>query len=246
MGQPAVISNDARASRSRAFWNGVRDQLPILLGVVPFGMIFGALAVASGLTALEAQAFSLILFAGSAQFIAVGMLAENSAVLIMLGTVLIVNVRHLLYSASVAPYLDHLPARWKIALSWLLTDEAFATTASRLLREGSAGLHWYLLGTGLTLWLSWQVSTALGALVGGGIPAGIPLEFALPLTFIALLVPVLKGRPNIAASVVAAAVAAALWRAPYRLGLMAGILAGVAAGMVFSIGDELEDANIQS
>lgn len=241
-----VTSDDASAPRFRAIWNGIRDQLPILLGVVPFGIIFGALAVASGLTALEAQAFSFILFAGSAQFIAVGMLAENSAVLVILGTVLVVNLRHVLYSATLAPYLDRLPARWKVTLSWLLTDEAFATTVSHIVREGSAGLRWYLLGTGLTLWFSWQVSTAFGALVGGEISTGIPLEFALPLTFIALLVPVLKGRPNIAAAVVAAAVAAVLWQAPYRLGLMAGILAGVAAGILLSGGDELENAALES
>lgn len=223
------------------FWKGVRDQAPILLGVVPFGLIFGALAVASGMTGLETQAFSVVLFAGSAQFISVGMLADNSATLVILATIFVVNLRHVLYSATLSSHLQRLPPRWKVVLSWLLTDEAFATTSSRLVRKGSGGIQWYLLGTGLTLWLSWQISTAVGALLGSQVSAGIPLEFALPLTFIALLVPILMDRPNIASALVAAVVATLLWELPYRLGLMAGILAGIGTGMVLSQGEERSD-----
>lgn len=223
------------------FLLGIRDQLPILLGVVPFGLIFGALAVATGLSTLEAQAFSLILFAGSAQFISVSMLAEGSPVLVILATIFIVNLRHALYSATLAPRLENLSARWRALLGWLLTDEAFATTATYVAQKGGQQLRWYLLGTGLALWSSWQVSTAFGALVGGQMPVRIPLEFALPLTFIALLAPTLRDRATLAAAVVATAVALLFWQAPYHLGLLAGILAGVSAGVLSLPGEGVPD-----
>lgn len=219
-------------TRVSTFLAGVRDQLPILLGVVPFGLIFGALAVASGLSALEAQAFSLILFAGSAQFISVSMITERSPVPVILATIFIVNLRHALYSATLAPKLEALSARWRAVVGWLLTDEAFATTASYAARVGGQQVHWYLLGTGLALWSSWQASTAFGALVGAQLPDQVPLEFALPLTFIALLVPSLRDRASLTAALVAPAVAVLLWQAPYRLGLLGGILAGVAIGVL--------------
>jgi 4-azaleucine resistance transporter AzlC len=144
----------------------MRDQLPLLLGVVPFGLIYGALAVSAGVPPLAAQGFSLVIFAGSAQFIAATMVGSGALPGVIVFTILIVNLRHALYSASLAPHLAHLPRRWKLALSWLLTDEAFAIASARYRRGELGQAHWYLLGTGMTLWASWQVSTSLGIALG--------------------------------------------------------------------------------
>lgn len=217
------------------FLAGVRDQLPLLLGVAPFGLIFGALAVDSGIPPIAAQGLSFFVFAGSAQFLAVGLIAANAPALVVVLTILIVNLRHLLYSASVAPFFSRLPLRWRGALAWLLTDEAFAVASVRL-QQGNTGLaHWYTLGTGLALWASWQASSALGILLGARVPESWSLEFALPLTFLALLMPTLKDRPAIAAAAVGGVVAAALGGLPYRLGLICAILAGVAVGLAWEM-----------
>ena len=212
------------------FLAGMRAQLPILLGVVPFGVIFGALARSAGIPPLEAQGFSLLVFAGSAQFVAAGLVAEAAPPLVIVLTILIVNLRHMLYSATMAPHFERLPRRWKIPLAWLLTDEAFAVGVLRYRRPDTRFAHWFFLGTGLALWGSWQLSTAAGIALGGLIPASWMLDFALPLTFMALLAPTLEDRPANAAALTAAVVAVALAGLPYRLGLLLAALSGVAAG----------------
>ena len=213
------------------FLTGFRDQLPILLGVIPFGLIFGALAISVELSPLAAQAFSLFIFAGSAQFISVVLIGEMAPALVIVATIFVVNLRHALYSASMSAYFAPLPIHWKLALSWLLTDEAFATTSVRYRQSNTANAHWYTLGTGITLWAAWQISTALGILLGAEIPSEFPLAFALPLTFIALLVPALVNRATLGAALSAGLIAIALSGLPLRLGLLIGAVAGVAVGI---------------
>lgn len=214
------------------FLTGVRDQLPLLLGVVPFGLIFGAVALSVGMTPLAAQGFSLLIFAGSAQFVAAGLVGELVPPLAIIATIIVVNLRHTLYSASMAPYLAKLPLRWKLALGWLLTDEAFATTIIRYRRGRLEYAHWYMLGTGMTLWSTWQISTAIGITLGPRVPQAFPLEFAVPLTFLALLMPTLVDRPSLAAAASAGVLAIALHGLPYRLGLLIGAMSGVGIGML--------------
>jgi len=209
---------------------GARDQLPLLLGVVPFGLIFGALAIAAGLPPLEAQGFSVFIFAGSAQFVAIGLVAAQTPPLLVIATILVVNLRHMLYSAALAPHVQSLALRWKIPLAWLLTDEAFAMASLRYQKEERHTAHWYFLGTGLTLWASWQLSTLAGIALGARIPESWSLDFALPLTFLAILVPQLKDRSSVASTVVAGVLSVALAGLPLKLGLIASILIGVAGG----------------
>jgi 4-azaleucine resistance transporter AzlC len=210
---------------------GIRDQLPILLGVIPFGLIFGALAIGQGIPPLAAQGFSLIIFAGSAQFIAAGLVGTGAPVVVILATIFIVNLRHALYSASLAPHLRQLSWLWRASLGWLLTDEAFATTVSHLARRGRSNLHWYLFGTGMTLWTSWQISTAAGILLGATIPTSWNLDFALPLTFLALIVPTLTNRPAWAAAATAGLAALLLHSLPFRLGLLLSAILGMVVGL---------------
>lgn len=215
------------------FWAGVRAELPIVFGVAPFGMIFGAVAVSSGLPPSLAQAMSSVIFAGSAQFIAAELIAVPTPILVLLMTTFIVNLRHLLYSASLAPHVRFLPLRWKMVLAYLLTDEAYAVVIIHY-TEGNTPpptRHWFYLGAGLTLWAVWQVTTAIGIVLGAQIPAGWSLDFALALTFIGIVVPTLRARPQLGAALSAGlvAVAAAAW--PYKLGLVAAALTGILVGV---------------
>jgi 4-azaleucine resistance transporter AzlC len=215
------------------FWAGVRAELPLLVGVAPFGMIYGVLALSAGFDPLPAQMMSSIIFAGSAQFITAQLYRDLVPGLIIVLTIAVVNLRHLLYSASVAPYLKNLSMRWKLLLSYLLTDEAYATTILHYENEGESGQgHWFFLGAGLALWMTWQLSTALGVLVGSTLPESWPLDFALPITFIALIMPSLRDRPALAASLSAGVLALLAYTLPYRLGLMLAGVVGILVGTI--------------
>lgn len=220
-------------SRSQEFWTGVRDESPILLGVVPFGLIFGALAISSGLSAAAAQAMSSIVFAGSAQFIAAQLLGADASGIVILMVIFVVNLRHALYSASVAPHVRHLGPGWKMLLAYLLTDEVYAVVISHYNRTGDpAHRHWYFLGAGLTLWTSWQMSTAVGIFIGAQIPRQWPLGFVLPITFIALVVPVLRDKASVAAAVIAGGLGLFAVGMPYKTGILVAALAGIIIGMI--------------
>lgn len=211
--------------------SGLRDVVPLLVGAAPFGMIYGVLAVDAGIPVLPAQLMSLIVFAGSAQFIAAQLIGAGTSGFVVVLTVFIVNLRHALYSASIAPHTGGLPRGWKWLLGYLLTDEAYAVAINRY---GAAGAqrHWYFLGAGAGLWVTWQAATAIGIFLGTEIPAGWSLDFALALTFIAIVVPGLKARADVVAALVGGAVALLAWGLPYRLGLIVAAFAGIAAGLM--------------
>lgn len=235
MMEPTGERSQAIAERSgqQEFWKGIRDESPILLGVIPFGLIYGALAVHAHLSNAAAQAMSAIIFAGASQIIVTQLLAAGTSELVMLVVVFVVNLRHALYSASVAPYVRSLSTGWKLLLAYLLTDEAYAVVISHYQREGlSARRHWYFLGAGLTLWTAWQFSSALGIFIGASLPASAALSFVLPLTFIALVVPALKDRAGLAAALTASLVGVLAMNLPYKTGLLAAALVGILAGMV--------------
>jgi 4-azaleucine resistance transporter AzlC len=217
----------------KSFLEGVRAEVPLLIGVFPFGMIYGALALNAGISAFASQMMSSIVFAGSSQFIAAKLAADSAPGFVIILTIAVVNLRHMLYSASLAPYLKHLSLRWKFLLSYLLTDEAYAPSILKYEKEGVKPFsHWFLLGAGFSLWFTWQVSTALGIFVGTEMPGDIPLEFALPLTFIAMVVPILKNRPLVAAAVSAGITALLAYNLPFRLGLILAALVGIIVGTV--------------
>ncbi|MEW5942099.1 MAG: AzlC family ABC transporter permease [Chloroflexota bacterium] len=218
---------------SSHFWAGVRAEFPLLVGVFPFGMIYGALALNAGIPVLAAQAMSSVVFAGSSQFAAAQLVHDAAPAVVIALTIAVINLRHMLYSASLAPYLHDLSMRWKVLLSYLMTDEAYAVAILHYEKVGAAALaHYYFLGAGLALWSTWQVSTGLGIWLGAALPSEWPLDFALPLTFIAMVVPALKNRPAIAASLSAGLVALLAYSLPYKLGLILAALTGIAVGTV--------------
>ncbi len=215
------------------FWAGVRAEFPLLVGVFPFGLIYGVLALNAGLSKSAAQMMSSIVFAGSSQFITAQLFHESAPGFVIVLTIAVVNLRHMLYSASLAPYLASLSTRWKVLLSYLLTDEAYAPSVIHYEEQGiTPSSHWFLLGAGFSLWSTWQVGTALGIFLGSAIPESWSLDFALPLTFIAMVMPVLKNRPSILAALSAGIVALLAYSLPYKLGLILAALIGIAVGIL--------------
>jgi 4-azaleucine resistance transporter AzlC len=221
--------------------NGIKGILPILLGVLPFGLIYGVSARSAGLPVIAAQAMSFIVFAGSAQFVTVQLISAGVPFGIIILTACLLNLRHALYSASIAPYVKHLPRRWKALLAYVLTDEAYAVTITHYRQSGDAGSpstpatesrHWYFLGAGLTLWVVWQISTATGILLGANVPASWSLDFTLPLTFIALVIPALKTRAEWIAAGAAGIIAVLAAGLPLNLGLLVATLVGMASGLL--------------
>ena len=229
------MRNAKMPSSRTEFLNGLRAVLPILLGGLPFGMIYGVLALQAGLPPALSQAMSSIVFAGSSQYIGTQLIAQGAGGFVIIVTTFVVNLRHALYSASVAPFIKHVPLRWKVLLAYLLTDEAYAVTITRFTQpDSSAALnkHWFYLGAGIALWASWQLSTAIGIFVGQLIPESWSLDFTLALTFIALVVPNLTDRASVAAAASAGIMAAFSYAWPYKLGLFAAALTGIVIGML--------------
>ena len=224
-------------SKRSEFLNGIKGILPILLGVLPFGLIYGVSARSARLPVIAAQAMSLIVFAGSAQFVTVQLISAGVPVLIIILTACLLNLRHALYSASVAPYVKRLPLRWKMLLAYVLTDEAYAVTIIHYRQNDEeapviAPKHWYFLGAGLTLWSVWQISTAIGIVLGANVPANWSLDFTLPLTFIAIVIPALKTRAEWIAAGTAGIVAVLVAGLPLNLGLLVATLTGMASGLI--------------
>lgn len=218
-------------TRRSAFLLGVRALAPMLLGVTPFGVIYGVVALQSGIPPLAAFLMSSLVFAGSAQFLLAQLIGAGAPAVLMVGAVGLINLRHALYSASVAPALAQLPRRWKLLLSYLLTDEAYAAAIPHLLAQPrSPQAHWILFGAGFMLWAGWQLSTLAGVLIGSQLPADLGLDFALPLTFISIVVPLIDSRARLIAAIFAGVLAVLLAGLPYKIGLFAAALVGLAAG----------------
>ena len=221
-------------SRSQEFLHGCRDILPLIVGAIPFGIIFGTLAIGAGLSGWQAMGMSVLVFAGSAQFIAITLITGGVGAAVVLLTTFVVNLRHALYSASMQPFVRHLPSRWRVPLAFWLTDEAFAVIQHRYARDDSSpNKHWFFLGAALTMYLSWQLATLAGIAFGQAVPnvASWGLDFAMIATFIGIAVPMMRTRPQVASALVAAVVALLTWELPYKLGLIAAALAGIVVGV---------------
>ncbi|MCW2293616.1 4-azaleucine resistance transporter AzlC [Pseudomonas sp. BIGb0408] len=226
-------------SRYQEFLQGLRDMLPMLLGAMPFGIIYGSLAGAAGLNAWQTVGMSVLVFAGSAQFIAISLLGGGATLAVLWLTTLVVNLRHALYSATLQPFVRHLPKRWRMPLAFWLTDEAFAVVQQRYARsDDSPDKHWYFLGAGLAMYGNWVGCTLIGLLFGQAVPnlAAWGLDFAMIATFVGIVVPMLRNRPQVAAALVAAVVALIFHDLPYKLGLMAAACAGIVVGVLLERG----------
>src|SRR5688572_21048894 len=231
--EAAGIDLSPQSAERRQAAAAARAVAPFLLGVAPFGLVTGVAMVAGGIPPLEAMALSMVVYAGASMLAATQLLAGGAPLVVILVTALFINVRFMMYSASIRPHLAALPVRWRLAAGYLLADNAYALSVARFTEhpemKGKAG---YYFGAALTVWLTWQAAVAAGIALGAGLPAAWRLEFAAPLAFIALTVPLLRERAMVAAALAAAAAAVAGAGLPVRLGLATAALAGLAAGLL--------------
>lgn len=224
-----------RPSPTAEFIAGAKAIVPLVIGAIPFGIIFGTLAQSSGLSFAGAIAMSALVFAGSAQFIALGLLATGTALPIIILTTLVVNLRHLLYSLSLVTHVKDLSPVWKVIIGFWLTDEVFAIAIDRY-RKGNRFKyrHWYYLGAAIFMYTNWQICTLIGLSLGHLIPdaAGWGLDFAMSVTFIGMVIPYLKNRSMFIAVIVSGVMALLTHNLPHQSGLIVAAMAGIMAGIV--------------
>ena len=216
----------------RALMHGIRDGMPFIVVVAPFAMLFGVVATEAGLSNAQTIIFSFTVIAGAAQFAAVQLMAENAPVLIVVTTALAVNLRMAMYSASIAPYLRGVPFWKRAAMSYLLVDQSYAIGLAKYEVEPDmtpSARAAYFVGTMVLNMPLWYGGTLVGAVVGSRIPPEYALDFAVPITFLALVGPMLKSAAHVMAAFTSVTLALMLAFVPYNLGLM---IAAVAAMMV--------------
>ena len=175
-------------SNLKVFLKGILDVSPLMIPVVPFGLIFGVLAIDIGFSPLETMGMSLIVFGGASQIVLLQLFSGGASSLVIISSVGAVNSRHLLYGAVVSEHLSDLKIIWKIIISYFLVDQAFASSNIYFKKNKDHNRYFHLFGGGATCWFVWQTTTFLGIILGSAIPEKLGLSFAVPLTFIALLV----------------------------------------------------------
>jgi len=175
--------------KSKNFLKGIKDTSPLMIPVIPFGIIFGVLAIDIGLSPLTTIAMSVIIFGGASQIIFLQLFSAGASSLVILSSVGAVNSRHLLYGTVLSEHLSDLSLTWKIIVSYFLVDQAFAVSNDYFKNNKKDKYKYlHLLGGGLNCWTIWQVTTIIGIYLGSIIPEKLGLSFAIPLTFLALLV----------------------------------------------------------
>ncbi|CAM3542543.1 AzlC family ABC transporter permease [Parendozoicomonas haliclonae] len=225
----------SRQDKLRLIAQGARDILPLILAAIPFGILYGVLAKAGGLSLGLTMGMSLLVFAGSAQFIAVSMIATGVAWPAILLTTFFVNLRHMLYAATLVPHVRQMSGWMKAKIAFWLTDESFAVVSDWLRRnKGKPGLQWYYLGSGLLMYGNWQLCTFLGFSLGEALPGmeGWGLEVAMIVAFVGIVAPALTSAPVWITAAVAVLGGVLTWGWPHQSGLMISSLVAVAAGVL--------------
>jgi 4-azaleucine resistance transporter AzlC len=211
---------------------GALAAAPMLIGIVPWGVVAGVAMVSAGLTKAQAVAMGVLVFAGSAQLAVLPLLIAKAPLWVMYATALIVNLRYVIYSGVLAPHFEHLSRPWRVLLSYITVDGVFALFVGKYgPDEAKADKHWFYLGGSLVMWAGWQAASMIGIFGGALIPQAWSLEFAATLALIAVLVPLLHDRAIVCAALAAGGVALAASRWPLNLGLLAAIAVGVAVGL---------------
>ncbi|MDO9527014.1 MAG: AzlC family ABC transporter permease [Gemmobacter sp.] len=216
-----------------SFWRGFRAGAPFLIIIGPFAMLFGVLSTEQGLTLTETMAFSVLVIAGASQFAALQLMADNAPALIVVVTSLAVNMRMVMYSAALTPWLGQASVSMRAALSYFLVDQTYA--ASILEYENRPHLTLseriaYFMGVMMTVCPLWYLATWVGATMGTAIPPEFALDFAVPITFIAILSPMLRTPAHVVSALVSVTIALALWWMPYSTGLLVASIVAMIAG----------------
>ncbi|UQZ89822.1 branched-chain amino acid ABC transporter permease [Deltaproteobacteria bacterium Smac51] len=224
------------SNRSSSFTAGLATGCPIVMGLVPIGLVYGAAAGAMGLSLIQTVGMSLTIYSGSSQLVFLDMWGQGASTLVLTLTCLVMNLRMGMYGASLAPRLGEVSGARSAAAAYLITDESYGLSMGHFLSrkaQPASPLSFYF-GAALPTWISWQLSGLAGHLVGALIPPSWPLNMAVPLVFLALLVPMLARGPKLSAAAAAMITAVAGAGIPMNLGLILAVAVGIAAGMIHS------------
>ena len=217
------------------FKNGCLQEIPLQLGVFPFGIAYGILGIEVGLTNIQTYLLSIIIFAGVSQIVFAQLFSTFTPSFIIVGTIGIVNLRHILYGVSLSSYLKKLSLKWRVILSYLITDEAFAISYKRFSEEKKTKyMHFHLLGSGITLWISWQISTLIGIFIGPSIPNSLNLEYVIPLSFIAIVVVSINTKIKLIVFIMSALFSILLRDLPWNLWIITSALISIIIGVLIS------------
>jgi 4-azaleucine resistance transporter AzlC len=218
------------------FMGGGKAALPLVLGAIPFAILFGTLAPTSGLSALATIAMSVLVFAGSAQFIVLALIAVQAPIEMILLTTFVVNLRHVLYATALVEHVKHLSLGWRAILAFGLTDESFANMSQRYLQANKQEAHFFYLGSICCFYCTWVSFTIIGLLLGNLIPdmSHWGLEFAMSVTFIGMVVPYMNSKAMISAIIAAGISSLTFAHLPNKLGLIVSAIIGVAVGLSIS------------
>jgi 4-azaleucine resistance transporter AzlC len=223
-------------SRYRLMRAGYVSVMPLMVGVAPFGVVFGALASGAKMSVWEALGMSIFVIAGSSQFVAVGLITDNAPIAIIVFTTFIINLRHFLYSASLASFLRPISGLWKAILAYFMIDEVYAAVIKRQ-QQGEFTpdeFKWYFLGGGLNLATLWWLTAVIGVWLGNIIPEDTTtlLAFTLPLVFTAIVVPLISASPQLLSALSAASTAIVFAPLPNNLNLIVAAFVGIAVGLM--------------
>jgi len=206
----------------------------VLLGIIPFGIITGVAMVASGIPPLVAMLMSVIVFAGASMVASAQLLASSAPVAVIILATAIINLRFMMYSASLRLHFAHAPLRWRVAIAYLTADNVYGLLLGRYAEHPEdEGKLEYFMGAGVLVWFVWQFAVLGGVLIGAGVPASWRLEFAAPLAFIAMTIPHLRDRAMIIAALAAGIAVIAAHSLPLRLNILVAAAVGIAAGLMF-------------
>ena len=204
-------------SKSKIFLRGTKDVLPHMLSVIPFGIITGAIGVEFGFDPLLVYATSLIIFGGASQIIFMQLLSGGASSLVAVTSVGVINSRHLLYGAVLSEYLEKLNLAHKLIISYFIVDQGFAESNKYIKKnKKETNIHYHILGGGITLWIFWQFSTIAGIILGSFIPDELGLKFAIPLTFLAVVIHDLKKLDHVFVMLISGFTSLILFDAPFK------------------------------
>lgn len=223
----------ASASSKSAFWQGFKDGTPFVFVIVPFGLLFGVVATEAGLNILETMAFTVLVIAGAAQFTAVQLLVDETPTLIVLATSLAVNLRMAMYSASLTPHLGGAPLWQRACIAYVTVDQSYAVSIAKFEQEPDWPLPRkiaYFFGTVAPICPLWYLATFVGAYAGTAIPPGLALDFAIPITFLAIIAPALRTLPHVLAAFTSVVLALAFVWMPYSLGVLVAAFGAMLVG----------------
>ena len=223
------------SSKLKIFLKGVIDVSPLMIPVVPFGLIFGVLAIEVGFTPLETMGMSLIIFGGASQIVLLQLFSGGASSLVIVSSVGAVNSRHLLYGAVVSEHLSDLKLIWKIIISYFLIDQAFARSNEYFKKNKDENKYFHLVGGGATCWIIWQSTTFLGIILGAAIPEKLGLSFAIPLTFLALLINDFRKFVNVFVIIVSGLVATLGYNIiPFKAYVIVAALIGLLSAIILT------------